>query len=515
MLMNHYKKFIFVALCLTSLFIQASNVPVVFVHSVDSETLQATLSQARRCNDRVILIGDEANKHYAKEGIEYFPISDYNKSRNYFRTIYKHMSSADYELEFARFARWFVLAEFMQVHDLPMAFYAEDDVMLYCNMSHEYMTNFNDCDFALEIQHGFCDGAVSYWSSTAIESFCSFLKNFYEDKERLNFIEDQFHLGGEQYQDDWPHMTNWVHDNSKAFKIGNLNNLINNTTFDPSILHDYLLVPNAASVLEYKRYRMIDTDLGNGQEFLIKDILWNKGIPYCYSFDLGVFIQFKALKFQNTTRNLIHQFKSIPEIDILSPEPYQYVDILPFYMLGFFAAENLEKFIKMYKPKTIVELGSWLGASAGFMAFFMPADGKLYAVDHFNASLDSYHDQNVNIKKSTNNSDITALYHQFLSNIAHYKLCHKIIPIKMNTLEAARLLDVKADLIYVDASTDEESIYQDIMHWYPKLNRDGMICGDNWKWFESVRRGVNRAAQELGRTITVDNNFWYFDLIKE
>jgi hypothetical protein len=36
------------------------------------------------------------------------------------------------------------------------------------------------------------------------------------------------------------------------------------------------------------------------------------------------------------------------------------------------------------------------------------------------------------------------------------------------------------------------------------------MCGDDWGW-ESVRKGVIRAAQELGKKIKVDDNFWYFE----
>lgn len=509
---KHNKFFISLFLCFINLLVEAdSSIPVIFVHSGDAFYLKDTLTQAKKFNDRVILIGDEDNKYCAQEGVEYHPISDFNKSGSYFTTIYRHMSQVPYHIELACFTRWYILQEFMENNNIPLSFYVDSDVMLYCDISKGYEMNFQNCNLGVALQYGFCGGLVSYWTTKSINSFCSFLTDFYEDTENLDILEDQFKLGGEQYQDDWPQMTNWVHENSSNLTLGNLSGLINNTTFDSSIWHDYILVPNAASVLEYKRYRMKENNEPKRfNEKWMKDIIWHKGIPYCYSADLGIFIQFNALHFQGGAKIFIDEFKS-EKVDQALPEPYDSVKTLPFYMLSLCPSENqknLESFIKIYKPKTIVDLGSWLGFSASFMAFFMPENGKVYAVDNFESKSDAY----LSARKDVNPTSYT-LYQQFLSNMKHYRLCDRVIPIKMNTSDAALSLNIKADLIYVDASSEEDSVYQDIMDWYPKLNKNGIICGNNWKWFEAVQRGVFRAAIELKRTVKVDNNFWYFDLI--
>lgn len=513
-MINKFKIIILTISCFINTFsISFDKTPVIFIDANDSEYLGETLAQSKTNDNRVILIGDENNKHYAQFGIEHFSLSDYSKSSNYFRTVYKHLANSDYEEELLSFTRWFILEEFMRVNQIKRAFYAETDVMIYCDISSEDKLHFINHDAALLIQHGFCDGSISFWNYKALSSFCSFLKSFYEDKKMMKAIKDRFAFGGDEYHDDWPHMANWMHENGKIFKIASLNNLIENSTFDTSVRDDYILVPNAASILEYKRYEMKEIKLRSykrDNQVYIKDILWNKGLPYCYSPDLGIFIQFKTLHFKDNSQKLIKNYKSIPSTT-QKPEPYSSISVLPFYMLSFFSAETqkyLKQFLQDYKPKVIVDLGSWMGASAAFMAFLMQEEGRLYAVDYFNTSLDSYLiDKKEEID---NNSDIPRLYRQFLSNIIHYKLCDKIIPLKMSTLEAAKLFEIKADLIFVDAATDEESVYKDIMNWYPKLSKNGIICGDNWNWFMSVQRGVSRAAKELGKTVVTDNNFWYF-----
>jgi len=512
MLMKNNTFFVFILLCFNSLLCFANTIPVVFVHSGDAYYLKDTLTQAKQCNERVILLGDENNRHCAEGGVEYYPISDFNKAGSYFTTIYRHMTYIPYEIELSCFTRWFVLQEFMEINNIPISFYVDSDVMLYCDASEEYETNFKGCDLAIAIQHGFCGGLVSYWQTDTIRSFCNFLNQFYEDKERLDILEDQFKLGGEQYQDDWPQMTNWVHENWNKFRIGNLSSLINNATFDSSIWHDYILVPNAAGDIEYKRLRLKDSGLNTrDREKLMKDIVWNNGHPYCYSPDLRSFIQFKALHFQGGAKTLIQHYKT-PKIDLVIPEPYASINTLPFYMLGFFSPENqkkLEHFIKTYEPKTIVELGCWMGTTTSFMALLMPKDSKIYSIDYFDDSIDPYLKAREDLSKKT-----TELYQQFLSNMRHYQLCNKVIPVKMGTIEAANSLNIKADLIYIDASMEEELVFKDIMAWYPKLNKQGILCGNNWLWCTGIQNGVTRAAQELGRKIIVEQNFWYFDLVK-
>ena len=189
------------------------------------------------------------------------------------------------------------------------------------------------------------------------------------------------------------------------------------------------------------------------------------------------------------------------------PEPYRSVIDLPEDTHNWFSnynKRNLEILIQELQPKVVVELGSWLGASAIFMASRLPEGSVLYAVDDWTANTDTsiQADKSVQQKLST-------LYQQFLSNVKIHKLSHIIVPIRMKTLEAARSLAVRANLIYVDASHDEESVYQDIMSWHEKLEENGVICGDDWD-APSVQAGVKRAAHALNTTIASDGSFWSF-----
>ena len=188
------------------------------------------------------------------------------------------------------------------------------------------------------------------------------------------------------------------------------------------------------------------------------------------------------------------------------PEPYRSVDILPFDDHGWFAQNNrirLEYIIDKLKPKVVVELGSWLGASTIFMAEKLSEGAILYAVDNWNQQGSAGVQNN-----PLWSSKLKTLYQSFLSNVIHKKMTQIVIPIRMDTLEAARALNITAELVYVDASHEEEDVYNDIIHWYPHLDIGGIMCGDDWS-FQSVRNAVRRAEKELNQRTKSVGNFWW------
>lgn len=185
------------------------------------------------------------------------------------------------------------------------------------------------------------------------------------------------------------------------------------------------------------------------------------------------------------------------------PEPYCSINDLPFDGSGWFKnAEEMQDILILLQPKVAIEVGSWLGLSTRFIAEIIPEKSTLYAIDSWMGS--------PNEPTQLQDPRMPYLFQLFLSNIKQAKLTHKIIPVRMQSLEAAKALNIKADFIYIDASHDEENVFQDILAWYPHLNREGVMCGDDWSW-ESVEKGVHRAAKELKKKISAKNNFWHFE----
>lgn len=194
-------------------------------------------------------------------------------------------------------------------------------------------------------------------------------------------------------------------------------------------------------------------------------------------------------------------------------DPYKELQtIFPYRLHGWYVNQlEVEKIFSKLAPKVVVELGSWLGKSTCHMGDLLRGKGTLFAVDHWLGS-----EEHLNSTRSDIIWLLPNLYTQFLSNIIDLDLTDTVIPWRIHTEEAAYKMankNIAVDLVYVDASHDEQSVYQDLSNWYPLVRSKGIICGDDWSWGVGYpfRRSVERFAKE--KTLKVDvanNNFWSF-----
>lgn len=182
--------------------------------------------------------------------------------------------------------------------------------------------------------------------------------------------------------------------------------------------------------------------------------------------------------------------------------PYSLIsDPLPLFLHGWFSAacrERLQTLIEKHNVQTIVELGSWLGQSTLFMASLLPERGKLYAIDHWEGPEDL---------------QIPCVYKQFLSNVIHAQLTHKIVPLRTTTQEASKDFESRVDLIYIDACHEEEAVYQDLKDWFPIAKKWGsLLCGDDFYWKKEkgypVQKALNRFCREENLTYVNTDVFW-------
>jgi predicted O-methyltransferase YrrM len=190
------------------------------------------------------------------------------------------------------------------------------------------------------------------------------------------------------------------------------------------------------------------------------------------------------------------------------PEPYNRLEtLMPFNDHGWYGNKSqIEKILKLTGAEVVIELGVWMGSSTRHIASVIPDNGIVYAVDHWLGS-EEHHQNHVE-------HFLPTLYEQFLSNVIHAKLTHKITPLKMTTLEAAAFLKKKGiqpDLVYVDAAHDEKSVYEDIATYFPLIKGHGKICGDDWGWggdHDPIKKAVTQFANENDLSIEVSGGFW-------
>jgi hypothetical protein len=146
-----------------------------------------------------------------------------------------------------------------------------------------------------------------------------------------------------------------------------------------------------------------------------------------------------------------------------------------------------------HQKLTVVEVGSWVGDSARFLG---KQCSTLYCVDTWAGPVETHRPM------------LSDLYQQFLSNMVHAELTDVVVPMRMTSTEAAMAFNGRADLVYLDGDHSSVAAYQDVMCWAHNVVANGVLCGDDWSW-QSVRRGVEKAAIDLGRCVESEGETWW------
>lgn len=133
----------------------------------------------------------------------------------------------------------------------------------------------------------------------------------------------------------------------------------------------------------------------------------------------------------------------------------------------------------------LAELGSFMGRSSIAIAAVMPAESRLWCIDHFQGSVEHQ------------GMKFGDLFDSFQKNIAAFDVQSRIEVLRMSTQQAGDQFQPESlDFLLVDASHDYESVKADLERWYPRVKRGGfLVCDDyhtNWP-------GVMQAVNELNQ----------------
>lgn len=179
------------------------------------------------------------------------------------------------------------------------------------------------------------------------------------------------------------------------------------------------------------------------------------------------------------------------------PRPYSDITPLPYEALSTESVRGpLKRILHQQEVKTIIEVGSWLGVTTRYLLHFAEKGATVYAVDSWRNGTGAWR-------------PATAFpYHQFLSNMIHNGAQEQVIPIRMESLEAAGALRaINADLVYLNASRDFAAVWADLDAWFPYVQKEGILCGYGWQ-VEEVRKAVVQFADLHGVKVHGDENIW-------
>lgn len=150
---------------------------------------------------------------------------------------------------------------------------------------------------------------------------------------------------------------------------------------------------------------------------------------------------------------------------------------------------------------TFVEVGSWKGSSSTYMGVEIINSGKnikFFCVDTWKGS-DEHKDKTNNSYEPLLETE-NGLYDEFIKNITPVKSV--ITPIRLTSIEASKLFDDESiDFIMIDAAHDYDNVKNDILHWYPKMKKGGIMSGDDICW-----PGVAQAVTEIFEKDYINHN---------
>jgi cephalosporin hydroxylase len=153
------------------------------------------------------------------------------------------------------------------------------------------------------------------------------------------------------------------------------------------------------------------------------------------------------------------------------------------------------------RPRLIVEVGTWKGASALHMAAqcdelglehtrILCIDTWLGAYEFIGADADPTR----NLMRAYGWPQV---YYQFVANVKRHEQEDRILAFPQTSQIAARWLHnhvVAADLIYLDGSHDEADVAADIRAYWPLLRSGGVLFGDDYDTWAGVREAVKTAG---------------------
>jgi hypothetical protein len=183
---------------------------------------------------------------------------------------------------------------------------------------------------------------------------------------------------------------------------------------------------------------------------------------------------------------------------------------------NFFAdPEAFHALIEVLRPSTIVEVGSWKGHSANFMADKLRSfgiSGKIICVDTFLGSQEHWSDVGY-LKELHLEHGRPTIFERFMGNTIARANQDLILPLPLPASTAAVVMSnfgFKADLIYIDAGHEYADVMADLTSYWPLLSGNGVLFGDDY-FHAPLRQAVQDFASSHGLEIASYNNRkWIF-----
>jgi predicted O-methyltransferase YrrM len=169
------------------------------------------------------------------------------------------------------------------------------------------------------------------------------------------------------------------------------------------------------------------------------------------------------------------------------------------------------------RPRIVIEVGVWKGASVIFMANLlreMAADGVVIAVDTFLGSWEHWLNPEWRVALEFD-AGYPTLFRTFQRNVAAAGVADYVVPLPLDSANAAALLNltrIAADVIHIDAAHDYGSVLADLRAWWSRLLPGGVLIADDYdedgKHWPSVAEAVDEFVSTSSDVIAFESHMY-------
>ncbi len=133
----------------------------------------------------------------------------------------------------------------------------------------------------------------------------------------------------------------------------------------------------------------------------------------------------------------------------------------PGMLSGLLQGRLLQMLVQMLQPSNILEIGTFTGYSAIYMASGLSPEGRLHTID--------------------NNPEIADIAQKYIEKSG---LSDKIITHQGNGLDVIPTIEGPFDMVFIDADKENYLNYYEVV--LPKVRTGGFIIADNVLWYGKV-----------------------------
>lgn len=145
----------------------------------------------------------------------------------------------------------------------------------------------------------------------------------------------------------------------------------------------------------------------------------------------------------------------------------------------------LARAIRETRPKIVVEVGVWKGASVVTLAKEiqrLELDAVVIAIDTWLGSSEHYLWEKF-LPDLDFEFGYPRLYHKFAANICREGVADIVVPLPLDSINAFQLLKergIRPGVLHIDAGHDFQSVMADLKAWWPQLTDGGILVGDDY-----------------------------------